>query len=598
MVAVASQFYAGRYSEIVAEFVDSAAPKEITGFSSVYVIGALSFLSRTSEAESLFSIYRRQMSDRERFEAKYYLVTALRRERRRPSSAKARAMLGTMIQEMRRLGAADDHMEFFLCCGLAFYRYIDGRFPLALKWAQKAYDHAFRANFPFGRLVAYDLIGHSQLIVGQVRAGLKNLSSSAMIADSLGRGAIRQAVDVASRLYRSTYGLASGRELLDDLNGAIKACAFENSYTLASLYIELARLQILTGDGHKAEASLRDASEGVYRLDIPFLDANLTFRYAHLATLQGDLVKALELIRTARSRATDANSASLMVSILGLENRILRMAGREDEAMTLEPQIRGLAEKSGQIISQRINARIGIASTNDRKRGEDILGDLLDDVKLNVKDARTKILQAGFLGLSPNIIELPPFSEAIIFGFESDSVTLLHKGQVRHDRDGWPELVRKLIFALSEKRKLTKEEIADKVWRQPYSPIRHDPLIYALIARTRKTLEPFEEWLTVLDGTYCLRESVIVQDVTVMNTRTAPLQIAATEAAVQSYPDLSFRQAKIMDLCATHGSVTNKSVCEAFQVSEVTAGRDLSDLSDKGYLKKVGKGRATTYTKS
>ena len=596
-MTLAGQFYAGRYSDIIAEYVDSADTNEISASLSVYVIGALSFLSRTSEAESLFSIYSAQMTDRERFESSYYLVTALRRERRRASSAKARSMLGSMIQDMRRLGASDDHMDFFLCCGLAFYRYIDGRFPLALSWAQKAYDHAFRANFPFGRLVAYDMIGHSQLIVGQVRAGLKNLAASAVIAESLGRGAIKQAVDVASRLYKSTYGLATGRELLDDLNGAIKACSFENSYTLASLYIELARLQILTGDGHKAEASLRDASEAVYRLDIPFLDAHLTFRYAHLATLQGDHNKALELIRTARSRAGDAQSASLMVGIVGLEGRILKLMGRSEEAKALESQIRALGERSGQIVSQRINSRLGIASSKDTRRGEDLLGDLLDDVHLRVKDVRSKVLQSGFLGLIPSTIDIGSFSDAIIFGFDSDSVTLICKGQIRHDRDGWPELVRKLIFSLNENRKLTKEEIAEKVWRQAYSPIRHDPLIYALIARTRKTLEPFEDWLAVTEGGYCLRDSVIVKDVSILNNRPDSLPVQSADA-VQAYPDLSFRQAKILELCSANGAVTNKSVCEAFQVSEVTAGRDLSDLTDKGYLKKIGKGRATTYTKA
>jgi hypothetical protein len=595
--SITGLFYAGRYGEIIARFVDAAQPEKISLDFAPYVVGSLCFVSRSAEAESLLSLHQKKMTARQRIEASYYLATALRRERKRNSSAKARHLIFEMIRTVRLQKQPDDEMLFFVCCGIAFYRYIDGRFPVALAWAQKAYDHAFRANFAFGRLVAYDMIGHSQLIIGQVRAGIKNLNSSGIIAESLGRGAIKQAVEVATRLYRSTYGLASARELLEELSGAIKACSFENSYTLASLYIELSRLQLLSGEGHKAESSLKEASEWVYRLDTPFLDAHLTFRYAYLATLQGDHNKALDLVRSAKGRALEANSASIMVGIIGLEAKILGLLERNDEAALLFAKVRTLSERSGQIVSQRINGRLGLVPAAPQKRGEDLLGDLIDDVHHNVKDVRNRILSSGFLGLIPSMVAVPSFAEAVVFGFEGDSVTIFSKGFIRHDRDGWPELVRKLIFALNDKRKLDKEAIAETVWRQPYSPLRHDPLIYALIARARKTLEPCEEWLTVVDGFYCLRESVIVKDAGSSQPKNESSHSNKPSEMVQTIADITYRQAKILDLCSSKGAVTNKDICEAFQISEVTAGRDLSDLADKGHLKRIGKGRATTYTK-
>ena len=597
MDSLASRFYAGRFTEIVADFIDAPDLREMNAATAVYVLGALCFLSRVPEAESLFAMFRDKMSDRQRIESSYYLITALRRERRASSSVKARMLLGPLLRQCRRSALKDDHSLFFAYCSIAFFRYIDGRFSVALPWAQRAYDHAFRANFQFGRLVSYELIGHCQLIVGQARAGLKNLKASGALAESLGRGAIKQAVEVATRLYRSTYGLAPARELLDELSGAIRACAFENSYTLASLYIELARLSILAGHGDKAEAALRDAGEWVYRLDMPFLDANLSFRYAHLMALQGDHKKALELVRSARARASEANDASAQVGVLGLEARILRELGSHAAAEEIEGKIRFLGERSGKLIAKRINYRLGISGDPQSKRGEDMLGDLFDEIAADAIDVRSRVLESGFLGLIPGMIGLPQFSEAIVFGFKGDSVSLLSRGMVRHDADGWPDLVKKLVLAFAENRKMQKEEIAEAVWRQSYNPLRHDPLIYALIARARKTLETCEGWLTVSDGVYSLRDTVIIRDVTVRSV--AGLSDAQSpKDLMQIYPNVSLRQAKILDLCSHQGTISNKDVCKAFEISEVTAGRDLAELVDKKLLLRFGKGRATSYSKA
>lgn len=598
MDSLASRFYAGRYSEIATEYVDSATPSKIDPSLAVFVVGSLSFLSRSDEANSILMAYASKMSLSESMEARYYLMTALRRERRIASSGRARKIWYSMYTDMRKAKVDDDRSLFFLYCGLAFYRYVDGRFGKVLTWAKRAYDHAFRAGFPFGRLIAYDLIGHTQLMIGDIRAGLKNLTNSASISESLGRGAIRQAVDVAYRLYRSIYGLDSAKILVEELTGSIRACSFENSYTLASLYIELSRLQILVGEGHKAEQSLREAGEWVYKLDLPFLDANLTFRYAHLALLQGDKPKALELVRSAKTRVMESQDATMMTRILGLEARVLEEMGRTDEAEKAQLALRNVASRSGQIVCRRINSRLGLSRSGVVKHGEDLLGDVFDDIKYGTSDVRSRIVASGFLGLIPGVCGLASFSDAVVIGFLSSSVTICAGGAVRHDADGWPELVLKLMVSLGQKRQQTKEEIAESVWRQPYNPLRHDPLIYALIARTRKTLEPFDHWLKVGEGTYSLQGSVVIFDASEKKTDSdAKGNPAVSASLLDRHPDLSLRQAKIIELCDSRGSLTNKDICDSFEVSEVTAGRDLADLVEKGYLRRVGKGRATAYTK-
>ena len=94
---------------------------------------------------------------------------------------------------------------------------------------------------------------------------------------------------------------------------------------------------------------------------------------------------------------------------------------------------------------------------------------------------------------------------------------------------------------------------------------------------------------------YILDSNIVIRDVSLTSV------VGSSESHKSSqflpHPDLSVRQARILDLCERMGAVTNKEVCEAFEVSEVTAGRDLSEMVSKGLLQRVGKGRATSYTK-
>ncbi|MCX6117579.1 MAG: DeoR family transcriptional regulator [Proteobacteria bacterium] len=597
MDALSKKFYAGLYTEIVNDFVESPNPLPMGETEAVYVIGSLCFLSRVPEAEALLENFQKSMKVETLLESKFYLVMALRRQRRKSSSAQSRRLIFDILRIARRHKNLGDRTVFMVFCAISFYRFFDARYSLSLHWARKAYDRAFRSQFPYGRILAYDLMGHSQLRIGDVRAGIKNLKNSASLAETLGRGATKQATDVTLRLFRSSYGLDHGRVLYEEINGAIRACTFENSFTMAVLILELARIQVLIGEGHQVDASLREAGEWIYKLDLPFFDTELSFRYACLATAKESYEKALNLLRSARVRMSDYSDAVMELKVLGLEEQILQATGKSKEAEELRPRIVTLARRSGALINQRINNRKNISKMEPFRRGEDILGDLFEDVATDTLESRVQILNSGFNGLIPKMVGVSQFSQAILFGFLRESVTIISDGHVRHDPDGWPDLVRKLFFTLGEKRSQSKEEIAQNVWRQKYNPLRHDPLIYALIARARKMLEPYDTWLGVHDGTYSLGGSVRVLDVTLASPATNQQETILKNVNYNRHPDLSVRQSRIMDLCERLGAVTNKDVCEAFQVSEVTAGRDLAEMVEKGLLQRVGKGRATSYTR-
>jgi hypothetical protein len=154
MTDLASRFYSGRYTEIIGECIDSASSPVVAGEDVVFVVGSLAFLSRASEAETLLAMNEPNMRDESVVEARYYLATSWRRMRTRESGRKSRNALIAIARTIRSAQSSDPRQLFFLYCGLAFYRYVDGRYFRALEWAQKAYDCAFKSGFAFGRLVA------------------------------------------------------------------------------------------------------------------------------------------------------------------------------------------------------------------------------------------------------------------------------------------------------------------------------------------------------------------------------------------------------------------------------------------------------------
>jgi hypothetical protein len=600
--SIAQRFYAGQFASIVSELVDSGRWRNSDAHDIVFVVGSLSFLGRVQEAQAVLNFKTQQLHGLPWFEAHYYLIIALRRQRRLESNRLAARYIIDLIKQHQRSSTHHDLELYFIFASLAWYRYVDARFVLTFKWAQKAYHHAFTANFEFGRFIGYELMGHSQIALGEIRAGLKNLANSRQISKKLGPGATQDAILVIERSYRAIFGLNHASKLREDLEGSIKACSFENSFTLATLYLELARLQPLIGDGHLVEKTLNEAADIIYKLDAPFLDANLSFRLAYLAFSRGQLQKSLDLIHGARQRVMDGLDHLMALRIFGLESLILNKMGQvqSDRPQRLSQEIQ-LMKRTGHIVNRRIIRRLEPhINLNSGRAGEDVLGDLLDDLAADGSELsgplREKIIATGFYGLIPRLLKIDTYGQYILFGYSNESVTIVNDGHVRHESDGWPELVRKLLLALGHHSKLNKEEIVQKVWGQSYNPLRHDPLIYALIARTRKVLEPYDHWLGATDGYYELSKKVKILQVSIKFESEMNLDEGSINAfPTEQIPDLSLRQMRIIEFAQTRQSITNKEVCEKFQVSEITASRDLAELAAKSYLRRVGKGRSTAY---
>jgi hypothetical protein len=172
-------------------------------------------------------------------------------------------------------------------------------------------------------------------------------------------------------------------------------------------------------------------------------------------------------------------------------------------------------------------------------------------------------------------------------------------------------LIKKLLLALKDGRELSKEEITHCLWAQAYHPSRHDPLIYTLIARTRKLLQPYARWIEVTEQGYRLEEGVSLRNGRVVASSpkdpeppSIPSQALVKDekpAAVEARgwedyrAQLNVRQLEILDIAQTLEKIQPRNMARRFKVSDATITRDLSRLVELGTLQRFGSGRSTYY---
>ncbi len=612
--------YQGRYSEILALSVDSPdfqpGPENLP-----QVVAALALLGRTEEAGGLYHAYIHTLPCPAALVTRFFYALAVCRERRIRA---ARALFAENLKRARdivqRLGKdgapipEQERVKFYAAQGLAFLRYNMGYFRQAELWSRKALNSATASSFPYGACLAHELHGHIQLQLGQVNAGMINLKLAREKAMRLGQGALTQTFDAAQRLYRATYGLCShADEIIAELNEALSRCKYEDAYTKASLQIQLARILTLTGDLREASALLEKASALVYKVDNPYLETIYNLGLAHVQMLEGNDAIALSIARNAEARARDRSYTPSVLKSLGLQCQILERIGMWAEHKAVIRDIKALTARSGSFISRRIQSRSELITANCR-RGEDPLGDLIDDVHFNKRDIISDIFTKGWLSFLHQVLGIKPHQNLIVLDLQPGSLTLFSRGHVTHRAEGCSALIKKLLLALKDGRELSKEEITHFLWAQVYHPARHDQLIYTLIARTRKLLQPYARWIEVTECGYRLEEGVSVRNGRVVTpsgkeadasekTISVPTRASLPQnsllperADLDSHlPQLNVRQMEILEMARFQDKIQPRKMAERFKVSDATITRDLTRLVELGTLQRFGSGRSTYY---
>ena len=595
LLQIQKHFYEGSFSEVCELF----ATHEILQKNSTlqhYYVGALTF---TGQLQKALAIYKTgQLSDTTNIACRFYLALG---NIRQSQYQDGKALLIENLRELRK--PCSDTDRFYIYQGIAFFRFFCGRFSLAKKYADLSFQSAIQANFTFGEILSRDLLAHSLVHLGQVRLGLRYFEETIQIAKRVKNEWMGPAMQIAALKFKAQVGFNAQTDL-SDLQEALDKIKTRDIYSTAELLLELVRQYILRGAFSKAEETLSQASEVIYKNQNRRQIALLNLRMSYVLFLQGQYTQSLHIIRFAEQNIDIHIDLNLWTQICGLKLQLLETLSRTSEAQQLRQQLLQKSHRSQTAIHQKMMVRTSLKKQKHNFAfGEDPIGDLLDKIHTGDPKAATLILQSGYYGLLHKCYKLPFGTQSLIFDLIPNSVVILARGNVVLKKKGVNSLLRKIILHIKD-RPMSKEDLVNEIWGYEYDPSRHDPLIYSAMNKVRKLLEPHGDWIGLNEEGYHIQKAVkvIIKNTLKQNLQNKPLpSLSATKKIkvkpqlASKYKDLNIRQLQVLDYLKKNHSISILELSSKLDISKPTATRDLSKLYSLRILKRAGKGRATRY---
>lgn len=585
---ISELFYAGLHSSVIEKTLDlphaGYSPSDFP-----FVIGALSYLGRMDEAERLYKMKRGMLGLEDLLKCRYFLGVGMCRH---SYYANARRYFFENFAVRRK--ATDGESQFFIYQGLGFYQYFAGRMKNAKQNAERGLNASLSAGFLYGRAMSMDLKGHSTIQIGEVGPGLETLRIAEQLATQLGAAWLSEAILVSIVSYRARFGIAP-ETALAEITQKLASLSKQDIYSQSTLLLDLAQLYIRRGDISQARKALNDCCRLVYGLGNRRHAALLNLRYAYIHYLEGEPHLALNLLRNALTQIEPKIDVLLELKLRGLEERLVLEMGLEICTEAQLQVIQKLTKRVREITAHRILLRKRKVSLSTNHVGEDPFGDLFDLVHREPKHAVEAIIESGYFGLLNEVLGDSRGKRILYLDLEPGSLTLFDKGTVEHCHGGLSRSARSILLELQHGKR-TKEELIRTIWKYEYHPLRHDALIYSAIAKLRKLLGKRSHWLEVSENGYSLRQEVQVLAYAETNAVPAQLQVKEEQAAGAETP-LNPRQQKILRFLEQNEFIDSMTCKGMFKTSEITASRDLSELVKLQLVLRVGKGRATKYSR-
>ena len=588
---LSADFFRGRYREVLQRSFDSAKARWAAGDTAT-VIGALSFVGRVGEAELLFEQKKATLGHAQSIEARFYLGVGLTRQ---SQYAAARRYFGANLRGACATGI-EPRSLFFIWQGLSFYRYFSGRLRAASRASGLAFEAAIHGGFLYGKVLSADIRGHLLVQLGEVTEGLATLTEAQKLARLLGDGTLPEVIETSILVYRSQFGL-DGDQSLERLQRKARGLAAQDTYSLSNLLLEQARQHLIRGRPDEASTLLDQAAQIIYSTQNRRHEAVLNLRYASLYFLSGEYAQALRFIRSGKRGLDPVVDHLLDLALLGMEAKITGALNLIEAERVTRTAIREKSRNYGGLINRRIARRLeGTPLTATGRKRLDPLGDLLDLINTDRLASIEEILSEGYLGLLYDALKLPHASPHLVLDLEPGSLTMLDRGRVTHSL-GLTPLLRKVLGELARNNG-SKKGLIEKVWGYRYHPLRHDPTIYSAVTALRKLLGHHGAWIETTEEGYRLAPSVRLVTHS-QDTASSPTMAPGTlfDATKDRTSELNYRQIKILRHLDRNETIDLKTCKKQFGVSAITASRDLSALTAKGLVLRIGRGRATQYLK-
>ncbi len=573
--ALTTVFHQGKHQEVVNELLGNTTHDAET---LPLLIGSLCFLGRPEEAESFFA----KRADRKTLAAcRFYLGVGFYRV---SAYEKGKRYFHSNLKEFKN--STNPLTQFYVAQGMGFSRYLECHYGIASRWAFKALLSSNEAHFLYGRYLASDLLGYTKTLSGKISEGLKFLKESRVLAEKLGSGAWLDAATAAILCYEAQFGLKP-KTILKELDRCYSKLNEDLTYLKSGVLLEKARQLTLRGRIEDSNEVLNNAFRLIYSSKHKRQGVLLNLRLSENRFLRGEHYEALNLIRSTHGELDPKVDQQLFLSTKGMEKKLCNALSlpffcKEYDSLTL---------LRGNSVAQRIfNRENGKFS---RGPSEDKIAELLDQVARSKGASIDEIIQSDYLGF---LFPLLPKSNAKIRIFPDLSrnfILVLENGNLKLIKKNHSLQINQLLKVLS-KGSASKAVMVKQLWGYDYHPLRHDPLLYRLIGRTKKHLEIESTWLETTPRGYQLSQDISILFVNAESTPSLP-EPNEIDWVPEPLTELNHRQLKILQILKKKDFLDVQEIQKSFKVSPITASRDLSDLFKKGKLFRCGKARATKY---
>lgn len=571
---VKSAFYALRFTDCLA-LLERFTSSEYIGFK----IGSYIFTGQYSEAKVFYEIKKSELNLDQTIECEFYLGIG---EVRRSNYQAGASFFAKNLLRIHQNKVQEPSARFYAYQGAAFLMFFKGHYDRSEEKAELAYQSALEAEFIYGQVLALDLLAHSHCQRGKIRQGLHEFEKALKLIKKIGKGGLETALMISRIKYRAQFGISEDGVL--ELEDAIRTLSPEETYSRSELKLELVRQLILRGKGTEARVILEGASDEIYRHQNKRQSAQYNHRLAHILFLRGEVHSALALIRASKPQLNPSIDLTLLSQFKGLEDKVLSFIGQSSSV--------GSAIHSSSL-DERISKRGARALS---LRGEDPLGDLMDDLREGGRLLLPMLIQKNYLGLIPEALGTNLQGKKIFIGPSRGQMILIADSDVIFVSSGLTSPLSKLLLHLTSTEFQSKEILIRSVWGHEYDPLIHDNTLYSNIAKLRNLFGRYHEWIEWNEKGYRLSPGIkIIRDEEKTIEKSDLVLEKKTEVRLQS--SLNLRQLEILRSLEQGHSVNVRAHSKRFGVTTMTACRDLSTLFKLGLIMRVGRGRGTNYLK-
>jgi len=584
---LSQNFLKGDYQKTIADSI-SFGKKQLSG-ELPSLIGAYCFSGNLLEAKKIYKDSFSKLDESERAACRFFLGLLYTRK---SHYRKAFKVFHLNLRGLTKKSAPIQ--KFYVYQGISFYLFFLGKFQLSMNWAIKSFHAAHDANDLYARALSTDLLAHNKLRLGEINVGLDLLKTAEKLARSIENKSVSGAILSAELQYRAQFGYDK-QEIVEILENNFSNLVSEDNFTRAAIGLELARQYTLRGQFDLSEKILEVITSNIYSSENRRQEIQLNLRFAENFFRLGKKSQAWNYLRAAKRCLNFEVDKSFELQLNGFELKLFS----DDEQVYLKETLISKMKDFDTILNHNILSRKKIIQ-DKRFNREDLYHDFLMSLAED-KNPITTIINSGYWSLLPEKVGFLPGESGLYVDGELNIVILFLDKKINVLNSLLsPMDMKLLLFLCTSKGVNTKAEIFQKIWEFEYDSLRHDYVIYTAIRSLRKSLGEAGQWIETLESGYRFSdERKFKIHSRLLSSREKSHSDDQGETKKMAHglvsSGLNYRQIKALEFLLKKDFLDVSIYQKEFQVSEVTASRDLRDLKKKGYVLSIGKARATKY---